>query len=164
MKVILPGSYDPITLGHLAVIKYASERYSEVFAVAFINPDKKYTFSPKERVEMIALATAELSNVKVDFSEGRVIDYMRENRIDKIVKGYRNEGDLEYEKIQAEYNLAEGGYETELYRSEDALSDISSTLAREGLSSGAELDGILPEAVIGYARAALSEKEEKNSK
>ena len=133
MKVILPGSYDPVTLGHLSVIRYASERYSQVYVVAFQNPDKKYTFSVEERVKMLSLATADMPNVTVDFDGGYVVDYMKRHGIEKIIKGYRNSVDLEYERVQAAYNKEKGGYETELYKCEDALALVSSTVARERL-------------------------------
>lgn len=150
MKVILPGSYDPVTLGHLDIIRRARERYAEVFAVAFINPGKKYLFTPEERLRMLRLATEELDGVTVDYSEGRVVDYMREHGIERIVKGYRNERDLEYERAQAEYNLAHGGYETELVEASDEYGDLSSTLARERIKGGGSLEGILPEKVISF--------------
>lgn len=148
--VILPGSYDPVTLGHLELIKKASALYEKVYAVIFINPAKKYEFSPKERLEMLALATEELDNVTVDYYEGYVIDYMREHGVEKIIKGYRNEADLEYEKKQAEYNLKFGGYETEFWHSSDVMKDISSTKARELIREGESLTEILPKKVISY--------------
>ena len=86
MKVILPGSYDPVTLGHLDVIRRASEMYEEVYAVVFINPEKSYTFSLDDRVSMLMLATEGLDNVLVSYSLGRVVDYMREHGLQKIVK------------------------------------------------------------------------------
>ena len=150
MSVILPGSYDPITLGHLDIVKRALERYKEVFVVAFINPDKKYTFTEEERVKMLALATEGLEGVTVDFSCGRVVDYMKEHGISAIVKGYRNESDLEYEKKMAQYNFEHGGFETVLVKSSDSLSGISSTLARTRLAEGGSLDGILPMSVIDF--------------
>ena len=150
MRVILPGSYDPITLGHLAIIEAAAEKYSEVFVVAFVNPDKKYAFPMEERVEMIRLAVSHLKNVRVDFSLGRVVDYMREKEISLIVKGYRNERDLEYERAQAEYNLKNGGYETELIKCERCLENISSTAAREAIGKGENLEKILSDSVISY--------------
>ena len=110
MKVILPGSYDPITLGHLDLIRRAAEIYSEVYVVAFINPEKSYTFTEEERRRMLALATEDIKGVRVDFSSGRVVDYMKSHGIERIVKGYRNDVDLEYERRQAEYNLKFGGY------------------------------------------------------
>ena len=152
MKVILPGSYDPVTLGHLDLIKRAASEYPEVFAVIFVNPEKKYLFSERERLEMLRLAVADIPNVRVDFYSGRVVDYMREQGIEKIIKGYRNGRDVEYEKAQADYNFANGGYETELYRCAEQYENISSTLARKAISEGTELELILPEAVIGYIK------------
>ena len=152
MKVILPGSYDPVTLGHLDLIKRAREQYDEVYAVVFVNPNKSYMFTPRERVEMLSLACADIDGVSVDFSDGLVIDYMKEYGIEKIVKGFRNDFDLEWERVQAEYNFSHGGYSTELYRCNEGLSDLSSTLAREHILSGEGLDGILPPAVIKYIK------------
>ncbi|MBO7304434.1 MAG: pantetheine-phosphate adenylyltransferase [Clostridia bacterium] len=149
-SVILPGSYDPVTLGHLEIIRRAAEKYDEVYVVAFINPDKKYTFTLDERVKMLMLATDGLDNVLVSYSTGRVVDYMREHGIEKIVKGYRNDVDLAYERMQAEYNLKEGGYETELWLAGESMKSISSTEAREKINRGEELCGILPEKVISF--------------
>lgn len=150
MKVILPGSYDPITLGHLDIIRRAREKYDEVFVVAFINPDKKYCFSERERLDMLRLATHGFDNVTVDFFCGRVVDYMKEKGIDKIVKGYRNEADLNYERIQQQYNFSHGGYETELIICSEEYSEISSTAARDAIFSGGDLSKILPKEVIKY--------------
>ena len=128
MSVILPGSYDPVTLGHLEIIKRAAKEYDEVYVVIFTNPEKTYTFSLEDRVKMLILATDELENVLVSYSNGLVIDYMREHGIEKIIKGYRNEVDLEYEKNQAKWNLDFGGFETELWKAEDSMKEISSSL------------------------------------
>ena len=150
MSVILPGSYDPVTLGHLDVIKRAAREYDEVYAVIFTNPEKTYTFSLEERVKMLILATDELDNVLVSYSSGLVIDYMREHGIEKIIKGYRNDEDLEYEKRQAEWNLKNGGFETELWQADEEKREISSTLAREMIKNGENLSQILPEKVISF--------------
>ena len=152
MRVILPGSYDPITVGHLDIIRRASKTFDEVYVVVFINPDKKYTFSVSERIEMISLSVADLKNVKVDFSPGYVVDYMRENRIDKIVKGYRNQTDLEYEKKQAEYNKKHGGYETELWKCDPTFEHISSTEARMAIAKGEDLSSFLSAQVIEFIK------------
>lgn len=149
-SVILPGSYDPVTLGHLDIITRAAELYSEVYAVIFQNPEKKYTFSLDERIKMLILATDHLDNVLVSSSSGLVIDYMREHGISKIIKGYRNSTDLEYEKKQAEWNLRRGGYETELWAADESLSHVSSTLAREQLKKGEATVGLLPSAVADF--------------
>lgn len=152
MKVILPGSYDPVTLGHLDLIQRAREAYDEVYAVVFINPNKQYMFSHQERAYMLRLATADIDGVTVDYYDGLVIDYMREKGIDKIIKGFRNDFDLEWERVQAEYNFSHGGYPTELYKCGEELSGLSSTLARARISEGAELEKILPLSVVSYLR------------
>ena len=151
-SVILPGSYDPVTLGHLDIIKRAAEEYEEVYAVIFVNPDKTYTFSLSERMNMLMLATDEIDNVLVSYSNGLVIDYMRDHEIELIIKGYRNDTDLAYENRQAEWNLKHGGYETVLLKSNESLTDVSSTLARANIKKGENLDGILPKSVIDYIK------------
>ena len=151
-SVILPGSYDPITLGHLDIIRRAANEYKEVYVVAFINPDKKYTFSLSDRVKMLLLATEEFDNVMVSYSLGYVVDYMREHNIGKIIKGYRNDEDLEYEKRQAEYNFKMGGYETELWKSKEKYSLVSSTAARELISKNENLTDVLPLSIIEFIK------------
>ena len=105
-----------------------------------------------ERVKMISLATEDLKNVRGGSSDGYVVDYMKENGIEKIVKGYRNDTDLEYELRQANYNFEKGGYETELWRCDGAFADISSTRARALIESGGDLSEILPKKVIAFIR------------
>ena len=151
--VIIPGSYNPVTLGHLSIIEKASREYEEVYAVVFINPDKTYEFSLEERVKMLMLATDELDNVLVSYSTGLVIDYMRDHDIELIIKGYRNSTDIEYEKKQAEWNLKHGGYETLLWPAEHEVAGISSTLARENIRNGQNLESILPKKVIEFIKS-----------
>jgi pantetheine-phosphate adenylyltransferase len=153
LKVILPGSYDPVTLGHLEIIKRAAEEFDEVFVVAFINPKKNYKFTLEDRVAMLMLATEELDNVLVSYSDGLVIDYMREHNIDKIVKGYRNESDLLWEKEQAEYNKKFGGYDTLLWKCDEGFENISSTAVREGIAGKGEWKALLPEKVVNYIKS-----------
>lgn len=152
MSVIVPGSYDPVTEGHLDIIRRAAEKYGEVYAVVFINPEKTYTFSLEDRVAMLMLATEDIEGCMVSYSTGMVVDYMREHGIERIVKGYRNETDLAYERVQAEFNLRHG-YETELLLTDPERAHISSTLARELLSRGEATDGILPPRVREYIDA-----------
>ncbi|MBQ7363916.1 MAG: pantetheine-phosphate adenylyltransferase [Clostridia bacterium] len=150
MSVIIPGSYDPVTLGHLDVIKAAAEREDEVYAVVFINESKQYSFSMEDRVRMLELATGGLDNVLVSYSTGRVVDYMREHGISRIIKGYRNEEDLKWERYQAEYNFAHGGYETELIECRAEHRELSSTLVRERLGAGLDISKLVPDGVAEY--------------
>ena len=153
MSVIVPGSYDPVTNGHLDIIRRAAEENDEVYAVIFVNPEKEYTFSLDDRVRMLILATDDIPNVLVSYSNGLVIDYMRDHGIERIVKGYRNGTDLEYEKKQAEYNLRFGGYETELKKCRDGYEGISSTEVRRRLDSGESVSEFLPESVAEYIKS-----------
>lgn len=150
MSVIMPGSYDPVTVGHLEMIKRVAEKENEVYVVIFTNPNKEYTFSLEDRVAMLMLATEKLDNVFVSYSLGYVVDYMREHGIDRIVKGYRNEKDLAWEREQAEYNLKHGGYKTELILCSDEYKDISSTLVRQRLANREGIDGLVTDEVKEY--------------
>ncbi len=155
MSVILPGSYDPVTIGHLDLIRRAAEQHDEVYAVIFVNPEKTYTFSLDDRMRMLMLATDELDNVLVSYSNGMVVDYMREHDIDKIIKGYRNDTDLEYEKKQADFNLAYGGYETELVKCREGLESVSSTEVRRRILCGEDISDLVPESVADYIRSHI---------
>ena len=149
MSVILPGSYDPITNGHLDIIRRAAEKYDEVYVVAFTNPNKTYTFPVEDRVRMLMIATDDLDNVMVSYSNGLVIDYMTDHEISKIIKGYRNEADLEWEREQAEWNYKHGRYETELWKCSEGLESVSSTAARSAIENGEPLN-MLPDGVAEY--------------
>ncbi len=151
MSVILPGSYDPVTKGHLDIIRRAAEKYDEVYVVVFTNPNKHYTFSVEDRVRMLMIATDDLDNVMVSYSNGLVIDYMTDHEISKIIKGYRTDADLEWEKLQADWNWEHGRYETELWKCSEGLEDVSSTLARESIAEGRPLT-MLPEKVADYIK------------
>lgn len=148
-SVILPGSYDPVTVGHLEIIREATELYDEVFVVAFINPEKNYLFTPEERLRMLRIATEGLG-VKVDFSERLVIDYMRERGITEILKGYRNDADLEYERKMALWNKQNGGVETRLIKCKPEYSAVSSSAVREALSRGERAEELLPRGVADF--------------
>ena len=150
MSVIMPGSYDPVTSGHVDVIRRVAEREDEVYVVIFTNPNKEYMFSLEDRVAMLMLATEDLDNVFVSYSLGYVVDYMREHDIDRIVKGYRNDKDLEWERYQAEYNLKHGGYETELILCDENFKGVSSTVVREKIKNKESLGGLVPENVEKY--------------
>jgi pantetheine-phosphate adenylyltransferase len=152
MKVILPGSYDPVTVGHLDIIRRAAEEHDEVFAVVFNNDKKKYRFSVEDRVRMLTLATDGLDNVLVSCSSGLVIDYMREHGIEKIIKGYRDERDLEWEYEQARWNKEHGGYDTELVKCREGFEAVSSTEVRRRLDAGESAEKILPSAVFEYIK------------
>ena len=150
MSVLLPGSYDPITVGHLDIIKRAAQSEDEVFVVAFINEAKSYRFTERERLAMLEIATSGIPGVRTDLSHLTVVDYMKEHGIDGIVKGYRDEKDLEWENYQAEYNKEHGGFETVLLQCRAELAHVSSTLVRRRLDAGEEIDDLVSEGVAEF--------------
>lgn len=153
-RALLPGSYDPITRGHLAVIEEAVRRFDEVTVAVFVNPKKQGLFSHAARVDLIRLATAHLPTVTVDFSGGMVADYAKAGGYTCIFKGIRNERDRAYEEDMAAYNRERsGGVPTILYETPHEFHDVSSTAAREVLAKGGPLEALLPAATLTAARA-----------
>ena len=162
MRVLMPGSYDPCTRGHIALIERAAALYGEVTVAVFINPEKRGLFTYEERVHLLRLATSHIAGVTVDFSDGMVADYAKDGGYDAIVKGIRNETDRAYELSMAAYNEEHGGIPTLLLVAEADCTEISSTAVREALASGAELSALLPAAILDEVRV-LYEKKDKNT-
>lgn len=151
---ILPGSYDPITLGHLDVITRAAAQYDEIVVAVMNNAAKSYMFELRERAEMARLATKELSNVRVVADEGLLVDLFDRLGATVIVKGVRNEKDLAYEKEMAAYNLQRNPKaKTVFFKADPGLLEISSTRVRALMSEGKIPKGLLPEAVAEYIAA-----------
>lgn len=146
---IVPGSFDPITLGHLDIIKRAAQMYDRVVVSVMINRDKRYLFTLEQRKQFAEAAVKEIPNVSVISSEGMLWELARDLGACALVKGYRNEQDLAYEKTMADYN--EQHYpdaKTVLLPADEALFLVSSTLVREKLANGEDLRTLLPQSVI----------------
>lgn len=154
---LLPGSYDPITLGHMDVIRRAAVLFEGVVVAVMTNDmknyvatakSKQYMFSMEERTALAAAACAELPNVRVISSTARLIDLVDELGADMIVKGIRNAADYEYEQHHALYNRAHNERAETLYLPADPQFDaISSTLVRERLAKGEGIEHLVPPAV-----------------
>ena len=148
-SVLLPGTFDPPTRGHYAVIETAARFFDEVRVMIFVNPDKTCLFPLSDRLEFLRLATAGLPNVTVGSSEGLVADYVRENGLSFIVKGVRTDRDYLYERGMADWN-AERGAKTFLFPAPSDVREISSTELRLRLERGLPFDDV---AVPGTADA-----------
>ena len=149
MKAIITGSFDPITTGHLEIIKKASAFFDELYVVALLNAEKSYMFSLDEKKEIMSLALSDFDNVVVDAYNGLTADYMHKKGISKIVRGIRNDDDRDYENKLAEAMKAfDKSFETIFIESEAPFFNISSTYARELIKSGKSLDGVIPEKAI----------------
>lgn len=96
-KAVCPGSFDPVTKGHLDIIKRAAELFDEVIALVVINPEKNPSFTAQERANMLVKVTAHLPNVKVDTYQGLLVNYVKSQGAVAIVKGLRAMSDFEYE-------------------------------------------------------------------
>ncbi|MBE6604641.1 MAG: pantetheine-phosphate adenylyltransferase [Ruminococcaceae bacterium] len=153
---IVPGSFDPITLGHLDIIKRALAVADEVVVAVMNNDAKVYTFDMETRAMLARLAVADLANVRVVADDGMLVDLFDRLGADVIVKGVRNDKDRAYEQRMAAYNLAQNPRaKTLLLDADPALSDLSSTRVRAALATGACPRALLPEAVA----EALANKE-----
>ncbi len=146
---IIPGSFDPITVGHMSIIEQAAEKYDAVYVAVMINDAKKYMFTLEERRKIAEACTKELDNVQVIASEGMLWELAKKIGATAIVKGYRNNVDLEYENKMAEFNSAYyPEAKTVLIKADEAFSSISSTLVRKCINEGISLSGLLSEAAI----------------
>lgn len=142
---VIPGSFDPITLGHIELVRYAAKNYDTVFLAVMINPAKSYMLSIDERVSVARAAVSDIDNVSVVSSVGMLWELCRDLCADAIVKGYRNDGDYAYEMDMASFNEAHYPQaKTVLLRSVPELEGVSSTLLRERLARGETIDGLLP--------------------
>ena len=104
-RVVCPGSFDPITFGHLDIIERASSLFDEVVVAVLVNQTKKTLFTVEERIAMIKEVTAAHPNVKVDSWSGLLVDYCKKNEIPMIVKGLRAVTDFDYELQMSQINL-----------------------------------------------------------
>ena len=156
---IVPGSFDPITYGHIDIVKRAADEYETVYLAVMINSDKQYTFDLEEREEIAKIAVTDIPNVRVISSDGMLWELARDLSADAIVKGYRNVTDLEYEKKMAEYN--ESKYplaKTVLLPSKNGLEFVSSTEVRKRLVGSELLDDFLPASVLNEINKILEKR------
>ena len=148
---LIPGSFDPMTLGHLDIVKRALAEYDRVTVAVMINESKTYAHTIEERAEMVRLTVAGLPRVNVVTDRGMLVDLFDRLGADVIVKGVRNEKDRVYEENMAAYNLSKNPRaKTVLYEAEAARDDLSSTLVREKLAKGERPEGLLAPAVLDF--------------
>ncbi|MCF6523303.1 pantetheine-phosphate adenylyltransferase [Streptomyces sp. JJ36] len=153
-RAVCPGSYDPITNGHLDIIGRASKLYDEVHVTVMINKSKQGIFSVDERMDLIRQVTAEYGNVHVEAFHGLLVDYCKQHDIPAIVKGLRAVSDFDYELQMAQMNNGLSGVETLFVPTNPTYSFLSSSLVKEVAAWGGDVSHLVPEPVL----AALSER------
>jgi pantetheine-phosphate adenylyltransferase len=154
-RVACPGSFDPVTNGHLDIINRAAQLYDEVVVAVGGNPAKTTLFTPTERVELIREATKELANVRVDHFDGLVVDFCRRNDISAIVKGLRAVSDFDYEMQMAQMNYSQAGVETLFMTTNPLYAFLSSSLVKDFCKYGGDVSGLVPANVLDQLTARL---------
>lgn len=156
---IVPGSFDPITNGHISVVRRAARDYDKVYVAVMINAAKDYTFTMTEREEIARAAVQGIDGVEVISSEGYLWKLAEELDAVAIVKGVRNDADREYELKMAEYNSAHNPKaQTVLLQTEPELAQLSSTLVRERLRRGEDISDLLPRTAAELAVSYYGKK------
>jgi len=156
-RVVCPGSFDPVTNGHLDIISRASRLYDEVVVAVLINITKKSLFTVEERMEMLREVSTQYGNVRVDSFHGLLVDFCEANGISAVVKGLRAISDFDYELQMAQMNYSMAKVETMFMTTNPLYSFLSSSLIREVAKYGGDVSGLVPEQVIGRLRARLAE-------
>jgi pantetheine-phosphate adenylyltransferase len=147
-RVVCPGSFDPVTNGHVDVIRRAANLHDEVIVAVLRNPNKTPLFSVEERVELLREACAKLENVRVDWFEGLTVDFCRANDISAIVKGLRAVTDFDYEMQMAQMNYNQAGVETLFVVTNPLYAFLSSSLVKDFAKYGGDVSELVPEAVL----------------
>lgn len=152
---VCPGSFDPITNGHLDIVTRASRHFDEVVVLVTGNPTKTSgLFTIDERVELIREVIAHLPNVRVDSWGGLLVDYTSAHHITALVKGLRSSLDYEYELPMAQMNRRLTGVDTYFLLTDEKYGYISSSLTKEVAKYGGDVTGLVPDTV----REAMAEK------
>jgi pantetheine-phosphate adenylyltransferase len=149
VRAIFPGSFDPITNGHLDVIRRAIKLFDELIIAVGRSPIKNQLFSPEERVEMIAelLDKEKMPGISVESFEGLTVEYAARKKADVILRGLRSLTDVQYEFQLAMTNRAVAGIETVFILTSEQYGFTSSTITREIASLGGDLSNLIPESV-----------------
>ncbi|MEE0914466.1 MAG: pantetheine-phosphate adenylyltransferase [Ruminococcus sp.] len=146
--VICPGSFDPVTYGHLDVIRRASKMFDHVIVAVLVNSSKSPCFSIDERMEFLREVTQDIENVEVASFEGLLAEYCKERNVDAIVKGLRAVSDFEYEFQMAITNKKLNPQLETIFLTADADSMyLSSSMVREVASMGGDISNFVPECI-----------------
>lgn len=158
MKAICPGSFDPVTHGHLDIIGRTAAMFDEVVVAVGHNMAKNGLFDAAERVEMIADCTAGLPGVSVTVFSGLLVDYCRENGIEVIAKGLRTGSDFDYEVQMAHMNGHLTGVDTIMLPTSARWSFVSSSLVREVAVLGGDVSALVPASVADRVNSRIRER------
>lgn len=152
--VVCPGSFDPVTNGHLDIFARAAEQFDEVIVLVTGNPAKTSgLFSVDERKSLIAEVTSHLPNVSVDHWGGLLVDYTTAHGVSALVKGLRSSLDYDYEQPMAQMNRRLTGVDTFFVMTDEKFGYVSSSLCKEVVKYGGDITGLVPEVVLDAMKA-----------
>ncbi len=157
-RAVCPGSFDPVTHGHLDIIRRAAGLFDELVVATGTNPSKSRLFDPETRLEMLREVCADLPNVRVMGFTGLIVDFCREIEAAAIVKGLRGGNDYEYELPMAQMNSHLTGVETVFVPTNAALGYVSSSLVKEVATLGGDVSALVPASVHARLTARLAER------
>jgi pantetheine-phosphate adenylyltransferase len=157
-RVVCPGSFDPVTNGHLDIIGRAARLYDEVVVAVLVNPAKAGLFSIDERIDMLREVTRHYDNVRVTSFEGLLVDFCKANDIEVVVKGIRAVSDFDYELQMAQMNLGLAGVETLFMATNPLYSFLSSSLIKDVAKWGGDVTQHVPELVAARLHERLAQK------
>ncbi len=146
-RAVFPGSFDPITLGHVDIIERALPLFDEIILAIGVNADKKYMFSLEERVEFIEKTFSSEPKIKVMTYKGLTVDFCKKQDAPFILRGLRNTGDMEFEKTIGQTNFKMAGIETVFLIASSGKSHISSSVVRDVRKNGGNYSFMVPDAV-----------------
>jgi len=149
-----PGTYDPVTNGHLDIVARASKAFDRVIVAVLINPAKQPLFTLEERLAMLKEATVGMPSVEIDAFSGLLVDYARRREVTAIVKGLRAVSDFDYELQMAQMNSSLSGIETVFVPTSPEYSFLASSLVKEVATYGGDVSGLVP----GFVLERLSER------
>jgi len=154
-KVVCPGSFDPVTNGHLDIIERSSRLFDEVVVAVLVNENKRGLFSIDERLELIGEATAHLPNVSTASFAGLLVDFCTQNGIDAIVKGLRAVTDFDYELQMAQMNGSLTDVDTVFIPTSPEYSFLASSLVKEVAKHGGDVSALVPPVVLDRLKTAF---------
>ena len=153
-RAVCPGSFDPVTHGHLDVIGRAARLFDEVVVAVGVNPSKSRLFTPDERLDMLRRACADWDNVRVEGFTGLLTDFCAAEGVDAIVKGLRAVSDFDYELQMAQMNASLTDVETVFMPTSPEWSFLASSLVKEVARFGGDVSGLVPD----FVHAALTSR------
>ena len=157
-KAVCPGSFDPVTNGHIDIVRRASSLFDEVIVAVGVNRSKRRLFSDEERIEMLTEVCADYPNVSIDSFEGLLTDFCRRHGVHAIVKGLRAVSDFDYELQMAQMNSSLAAIETVFVPTSPEYSFLASSLVKEVAAFGGDVSGLIPPLVHRRLTARLAER------